>query len=963
MAAKKIGVISINLTAGTAAFISDLDKANTKVAQFGRQGAANMQAFGHAGVTSVQATSGSLRLLEGNFNNNIRATEVFLSNTLGLGGALKTAFPLVGGLAFAGLMSELIGKATDFFVKIQQAPERIAGMFRELNAPLRSANDEMRVANDRLEIEIAKLEGKRQNTLKLALDEAKVAADKLADSLDQDLSKMNKLIDEQNVSVWKRLLGQASTQDVKQEFAGGGILGSTGYGGFRGQIAGISDEGNDKIREAKTLKEKDAAQTAMNTRLLSAYGSELSKVNSLLSETQKKQAVFSQPMASGIGSDAHKANLARVGEEDQSARIEVLKGVRRQLQEEADSIRMRASNTDLTAQKEKLQADRNNEKLDRPFQDRIKAMRAQLEELRAKASAVGQTDAFKGLVEGKADALKIIEQVNKALEKRFTALNSDQKAQITDLAVQEKQLSIETAWATRVDSTTRSLNNQIVAQTLLTNVIGKGYAAVRAATVETELMSSMGEQYSDPARAGDVERERGQLRQKYDAEHSRQIAGAIDKLGSQIELERSLAAVQSQGADVIRRVALAYRLRDLYQSGAGKQIKAEIDLFNAQQANLDSAGVASLQQKITDTERLAAAQMKGAEAARLQGLENKYADMERAGRGAEVPNERKLDQLENQMRITQEALSTSQAYRNGLEVLRQQLAVVTELERQQGATRDLEVDRQRIEDQIRDTMAKQALQVGTLKDGLRAFFTEAGKQAEKPGQILYDGLNRAVDGLSESLAKLLTGQKGGFAQTLKGIAESMLQSAIKGTVQKGLGALGKKLGFDLGDKPDFTASKPGHVLVDNFPGVVGAPQSPGGNAVNLGANALFSAGGGFLGKLAGSLFGSLFGGASKGFSTSSISFPGFASGGDAPVGSPYWVGENGPELRVDRSPGSIIPRGSMGGDTHNYYVDARGATDPALTVLRVTQGMQATHDSAVRTAMLAVADRQGRVPR
>jgi len=40
-------------------------------------------------------------------------------------------------------------------------------------------------ANDRLENDIAKLEGKRQNTLKSALDDAREAADDLAKSLDK----------------------------------------------------------------------------------------------------------------------------------------------------------------------------------------------------------------------------------------------------------------------------------------------------------------------------------------------------------------------------------------------------------------------------------------------------------------------------------------------------------------------------------------------------------------------------------------------------------------------------------------------------------------------------------------------------------------------------------------------------------------------------------------------------------
>jgi hypothetical protein len=40
----------------------------------------------------------------------------------------------------------------------------------------------------------------------------------------------------------------------------------------------------------------------------------------------------------------------------------------------------------------------------------------------------------------------------------------------------------------------------------------------------------------------------------------------------------------------------------------------------------------------------------------------------------------------------------------------------------------------------------------------------------------------------------------------------------------------------------------------------------------------------------------------------------FAEGGNPPVGKPYVVGENGPELRIDRTPSTIIPNHALGGN-------------------------------------------------
>jgi hypothetical protein len=56
---------------------------------------------------------------------------------------------------------------------------------------------------DRLTNDIAKLEGKRQNNLQLALDEARVTADHLAESLEKDLTAINKLLKDENINAFK----------------------------------------------------------------------------------------------------------------------------------------------------------------------------------------------------------------------------------------------------------------------------------------------------------------------------------------------------------------------------------------------------------------------------------------------------------------------------------------------------------------------------------------------------------------------------------------------------------------------------------------------------------------------------------------------------------------------------------------------------------------------------------------
>jgi phage-related minor tail protein len=78
--------------------------------------------------------------------------------------------------------------------------------------------------------------------------------------------------------------------------------------------------------------------------------------------------------------------------------------------------------------------------------------------------------------------------------------------------------------------------------------------------------------------------------------------------------------------------------------------------------------------------------------------------------------------------------------------------------------------------------------------------------------------------------------------------------------------------------------------------------------------------GGFMGGvagLAGGLFGSGFTNTASGAATGTLtSLFGFASGGRPPTGQPSLVGENGPELFIPDTSGTIVPNGAMGGNLH-----------------------------------------------
>lgn len=954
----KAGVITIDLKAGTAQFIQQMDQAGAK-----------MREFGQHGVTGVQATSGALRVLEGNMTNNLRAAERFVAQVLGLGEALKVAFPVVGAIALGGVLDELGKKAYDFYVGIRDAGEKAQGAYRGLEEPLRLTNDELRVANDRLENDIAKLEGHHENSLKLALDEARLAADRLADSLDKDLERAHKVFEENKVP-WYRRPFEAGTTDIAEDLGG-----KTGFGGFRQQIAEIGEKSAPGERAANLLK---------------AYGDELAKVNTELNEAQRLSKT--------------KFTDESTGEEfaapSQTARIEMLTAAARSLREEMERIRLQSQNAALTGKKESDEAQRENARQDRPFEDRMQAMTVQIDQVRGKLETLGQPQATQNLVKAFGDAQKAILEVNKELERHNTQLTAAQKNQI--LVAEETLVGIqaETEWQAKLVGATTSIEEHIRSQQLLAQAIGKGYEATKQANVETRVMQELGEHFTDQSflqqHAADVEKLRAEYAREYDAQHAEASAQAVQKLNEQIELERELARVQSEGAEAVRQAALAVKLRQLAVQGATKeQIQAEMDLYNAQRANSQAEGLAKINERIGAEQRLSAAVLEGAEAERKAALENKYAEMQRAGASdEEVAQQRKLDAAEHQRQVTQEALKTGMAYQDQLEKINEQIAALEKIKAERGDTLAIEISLRDLENQRIDLLVRESLAIGNAGDGVRAFFLEMQKDAKNTAQVIYDSLNSALDKTADNLAKLTSGQKTSWAKDFQQIGEQLQKQGYEDLIHQGLKQVGKMVGLDLSGvpvgKPDGTSADRAIWvrIAGGGPGIggsgstsqsgsaAGVPQ-PGDDsdqpALGGGLFGSGSKGKGIFSLLKKNLFG---GGAGSGESIGTMNdqiatsdddsdsaFGGFmAGGGDVTPGLGYWVGEREPEYFEPSTSGRITPLSAMHGQGHtfNYNIDARGADLGAHN--RIARGIEASHKAAVATAVQAVHERSRRTP-
>jgi hypothetical protein len=75
---------------------------------------------------------------------------------------------------------------------------------------------------------------------------------------------------------------------------------------------------------------------------------------------------------------------------------------------------------------------------------------------------------------------------------------------------------------------------------------------------------------------------------------------------------------------------------------------------------------------------------------------------------------------------------------------------------------------------------------------------------------------------------------------------------------------------------------------------------------------------------------------------------GLQGGGTVSAGTPYLVGEAGPERFVPETAGAIVSNSEIGGNTVNNYIDARGA-DPSVEQ-RLRRVLREVHQSAVETA-------------
>lgn len=170
-------------------------------------------------VSANVSAAASLGLLEGRTLSMNRAAANFVTRILGLGPLLQAAFPIIGAVAMLDVLFQMGSSLNKVYEQAKNAGREIAKGFEEATTSVRRSNDQLALTNDKLDATIAKLEHKpTTNGAVMALDEARVMADRLDESLDEVGKRLDSVLSKNAISVFGGLItAQKSTSEASKQ--------------------------------------------------------------------------------------------------------------------------------------------------------------------------------------------------------------------------------------------------------------------------------------------------------------------------------------------------------------------------------------------------------------------------------------------------------------------------------------------------------------------------------------------------------------------------------------------------------------------------------------------------------------------------------------------------------------------------------------------------------------------------
>lgn len=283
---------------------------------------------------------------------------------------------------------------------------------------------------------------------------------------------------------------------------------------------------------------------------------------------------------------------------------------------------------------------------------------------------------------------------------------------------------------------------------------------------------------------------------------------------------------------------------------------------------------------------------------------------------------------------------------------------------------------------IVDAQSKRTVQVQTDNDatygrdtsgivGAKDALDELARSARDSAGQIHSLTSSTLDSANKTIESILTTSRreGGphfVANQFRALGKGAASSVAGLGLTKAEGALFGAFGLGGGKKPTGAKGDPLSVVMEGLPG---QPAGFGSalSFLNTGTKgdtvSDSSSVGQFLSGI-GDVTSKAVGGLGGGISSVLGLLPGFASGGAIDSGTLAMVGEKGPELFMPKTSGTIIPNNkfSMGGDTHHYNIDARGAHDPAAVEAAVQRGIRQAAPGIVAGSLHAMKEQRLRAP-
>jgi len=234
-------------------------------------------------VSANVSAAASMGILEGRTLSMNRAAANFATRVLGLGSILQAAFPVIGAIAMLDVLYQMGSSLTKVYEQAKNAGREIAKGFEEATTSVRRSNDQLALANDKLDATIAKLEHKpTTNGAVMALDEARVMADRLDESLDEVGKRLDSVLSKNAINVWGGLITQQkstteASRQIKERY---GVLTQEGELKAQGRL----EDAGAKVYASLALKQK-----AINEALAEGMKDRSSAVKTFRDEMQRGQ--------------------------------------------------------------------------------------------------------------------------------------------------------------------------------------------------------------------------------------------------------------------------------------------------------------------------------------------------------------------------------------------------------------------------------------------------------------------------------------------------------------------------------------------------------------------------------------------------------------------------------------------------------------------------------------------------